>query len=350
LNSKRKYPWFLILLRDLLILVMIGNALSIFFVPREMWSITTVLRNCMFSIMLGYPSWKGMAFIIVILDRRIPWLKFPIKRLIIQFLSLTLGSSIIFFVGISIWIWFTEDLSFSLVIEFITPSLKVVYIFMILVLILGNTVLFFKNWRKAAIQQEELKRAHLTLQYQSLKSQIKPHFLFNSLNSLVSLINSDAKKATLFVHKLADVYRYVLDQGESELVPLAEERKFLEDYIYLQKIRFGENLQVAIDLEQAGSQLVIPLSLQMMVENAIKHNEISAEHPLQIRIYQDKEARIIVSNKLNKKEILDETPGVGLANLRKRIAFFTDDSLDVVEGSGEFRVTIPPIRSQTVKP
>ncbi len=162
-----------------------------------------------------------------------------------------------------------------------------VYIFLFLSLLLGNTVLFFKNWKEAAVQQEELKRAHLALQYQSLKDQVRPHFLFNSLSSLATLINTDAEKATLFVHKLSDVYRYVLEQRENELVPLKDDLKFLEDYIFLQKIRFGDRLRMEIRLDLDLNRLVIPLSLQMLVENAIKHNEISEEHPLLIEIFSN---------------------------------------------------------------
>ncbi len=160
------------------------------------------------------------------------------------------------------------------------PSLKVAFTFMFLSLLVGNAVLFFKNWKNSAIQQEELKRAHLALQYQSLKDQVRPHFLFNSLSSLATLINTDTSKATQFVHKLSDVYRYVLEQRETELVPLKDDLKFMEDYIFLQKIRFGDNLQIESELDLDLNRLVIPLSLQMLVENAIKHNEISKDHPL----------------------------------------------------------------------
>jgi LytS/YehU family sensor histidine kinase len=210
---------------------------------------------------------------------------------------------------------------------------------------LGNTVLFFKNWKEATLQQEELKRAHLALQYQSLKDQVRPHFLFNSLSSLATLINTDADKATQFVHKLADVYRYVLEQRENEMVPLREELKFLEDYLYLQKIRFGDNLQAKYSLDLDQSRMIIPLSLQMLVENAIKHNEVSAEHPLIIEILSTDQGHVIIRNKVRKKEVTEKSLGMGLENLRKQVAFFSDDSLLVQEEAGAFVVKIPTVQA-----
>ena len=216
---------------------------------------------------------------------------------------------------------------------------------MILSLVVGNSIEFFRNWREAAIQQEELKRAHLALQYKTLKDQVRPHFLFNSLSSLVTLINTDTEKATLFVHKLSDVYRYVLEQRENELVPLAREVKFLEDYIYLQKIRFGESLQVSFNLKTDQKQMMIPLSLQMIVENAIKHNEASSDHPLIVEISANDNHQVVIRNNLQKKEVMENSPGMGIENLRKRIAFFTDEPLVIEEEPETFSVTIPTVPS-----
>ena len=343
MNRKKVYKTLLILLRDLLILVLIGNMISLFTIPRELWSLEVVLRNCMFSVALGYPAWKGMIRITMILERQIPWLKSPIKRVVYQVVAMTLFSGLIIFIGFFIWIKLTEGFSLRSVIEFIIPSLKVVYIFMFLSLLLGNAVLFFKNWKESAIQQEELKRAHLALQYKSLKDQVRPHFLFNNLSSLATLINTDTKRATQFVHKLSDVYRYVLEQRENELVPLKDELKFLEDYIFLQKIRFGDNLQVKNNMDLDRNRMVIPLSLQMLVENAIKHNEISTEHPLVIGITSTGKGHVIVKNNLQRKEVSEPSPGTGLENLRKQITWFSDDPLLVQEEANAFIVRMPTI-------
>lgn len=333
----------LLVLRDFLILIAIGNVLSIFTIAKELWSVEVFLRNCMFSIGIGYPAWRGIALITNFLEKKYPWLKQPIKRLVYQILTLFVFSGFLIFLGLSTWLMLTEDIEFRDVMFLVAPSLKIVYTFMFLSLVLGNTVLFFKNWREATIQQEELKRAHLALQYQSLKDQVRPHFLFNSLSSLATLINTDTDKATQFVHKLSDVYRYVLEQRENELVALKEELKFLEDYIYLQKIRFGDSLKVEYSLNLDRSRMVIPLSLQMLAENAIKHNEVSGKHPLLIEILSTEQNHVIVKNNLRRKDVTENSLGMGLENLSKQVAFFSEDSLLVREESDSFIVRIPTI-------
>jgi len=347
MNRKKVYKSILTLLRDLLILVLIGNILSIFTIPRELWSLNIFLNNCIFSMAIGYPAWKGMIWITLELERRIPWLKSPIKRMIYQVVALTIFFGVIIFIGFYIWVSLSEGLNFKTIMGEALPSLKVAFIFMFLSLLLGNAVLFFKNWKESAIQQEELKRAHLALQYQSLKDQVRPHFLFNSLSSLASLINTDTEKATQFVHKLSDVYRYVLEQRENELVPLKDDLKFLEDYVFLQKIRFGDNLQVENKLELDLDRLVIPLSLQMLVENAIKHNEISAENPLVIGITSTGNGHVIVKNNLQRREVSEASLGTGLENLRKQITYFSNDPLLVMEEADAFIVRIPTVSGKT---
>jgi len=341
MKQKKVYKFLLILLRDLLILVLIGNILNVFTTPRDMWSVETVLRNCIFSIAIGYPAWKGMVWIALVLERLIPWLKSPIKRMVYQVVSLSLFFGLLIFIGFYLWARLAQGISVRLIMDEALPSLKVAFIFMFLSLLVGNAILFFKNWKAAAIQQEELKRTHLALQYQSLKDQVRPHFLFNSLSSLATLINTDTEKATLFVHKLSDVYRYVLEQYENKLIPLKDDLKFMEDYIFLQKIRFGDNLQVENRLELDLNRMVIPLSLQMLVENAIKHNEISADNPLLIEISSTGKGHVIVKNNLQRKELSEPSLGTGLKNLEKQISYFSDDTLLVQEESAAFIVRMP---------
>ena len=193
MKPSKLFKQILILLRDFLMLCVIGNTLSLFTLPGEMWSLKIVLSNCLFSISIGYPAWKGMTYLILILERRLPWLKFPIKRLVVQVLSLSVFMGLIIFIGFTVWVALDERFTFQSIWAEALPSLKVAFIFVFLSLLVGSAILFFKNWREAAIQQEELKRAHLALQYQSLKDQVRPNFLFNSLSSLATLINTDSK-------------------------------------------------------------------------------------------------------------------------------------------------------------
>ena len=216
---------------------------------------------------------------------------------------------------------------------------KVAFTFVFLGSLISNAIMFFKNWKEAAVQQEKLKREQLALQYETLKSQVNPHFLFNNLNSLTSLISSNPDKAIDFVKKLSEVYRYVLDQKNNELVDLELELKFLESYVFLQKIRFETNLDVQITV-QTGNFKVIPLSIQMLVENAIKHNEISDKNPLIIRIFSTEDGYLTVENKLQRK-VGSEGSGSGIQNIKERYQFFTDKKVMIAESGGDFVVRIP---------
>jgi two-component system LytT family sensor kinase len=340
---KKPYKLILRILGPILLIALMGNVITLFILPLDKWSLKVVMTNSLFSVGIGGPAWIGMSYIVMVLDRRIPWLSYPVKRLIIQFFALTLCAGIILFLGFGSWMWLIRGMSLREFSTQILPVLKVAYIFMILSLLVGNSVLFFKNWKAAVLQHEELKRAHLALQYQSLRDQVRPHFLFNSLSSLVTLINTDAEKATQFVHTLSDVYRYVLEQRENELVPAEDEVKFLKDYIYLQQIRFGESLKVRIHLDLDHNRMMIPVSLQMMVENAIKHNEVSAGKPLVIDIFSTENNEVVISNNLQKVAVTEKSSGTGIDNLRKRLAFFTSEPLLTEEGPETYRVTVPTI-------
>jgi LytS/YehU family sensor histidine kinase len=216
---------------------------------------------------------------------------------------------------------------------------KIAFSFIFAGSLISNAVLFFKNWKEAAVQQEKLKREQLALQYETLKSQVNPHFLFNNLNSLTSLISSNPEKAIDFVKRLSEVYRYVLDQKDHELVSLETELKFVESYIFLHQIRFGTNLKVQIDVD-AKNFKVIPLSVQLLVENAIKHNEISDKKPLSIRLYTNDDQYLIVENVLQKKSG-SEGSGMGIQNISDRYGFFTDKKVLIAFNSERFKVSIP---------
>jgi LytS/YehU family sensor histidine kinase len=215
---------------------------------------------------------------------------------------------------------------------------------------------FFISWRESVKNEESLEREKLALQYEALKNQVNPHFLFNSLNTLTGLIGKDAERAQLFVKQLSDIYRYILEQKDRELVPLETELNFVDNYISLMKIRFGKNLKVEKNIPSGKSYRIIPLSLQMLVENAIKHNIISREKPLNIIMELNKECLQVKNNLQRKSSILHEEVEAwekhGLANLKSRYAYLSKGQL-MVNGSvdepfadeleGHFVVLIPLI-------
>ena len=323
----------------ILLLIAIGNGIMLITLQGAPYTIDMFFLASLNSVLVGGSFMIGLKLIVQMLDKQVQWLHYPLKRLIAQVLITLLFSIVIIVVTILLTALFSGvKITSASFYEQASFMAKVAFLFVFVGSLLSNTVLFFKNWKESAVQQEFLKRQQLALQYETLKSQVNPHFLFNNLNSLTSLINSNPDKAIDFVKKLSEVYRYVLDQKNHEFAALSDELKFVESFVYLHKIRFGDNLQVQIDVNPQHYK-VIPLSVQLLVENAIKHNEISDQKPLSIRIYS-KDDYLVVENKLQKKSG-SEGSGTGLQNISARYGFFSDRNVIIGFNTENFRVSIP---------
>ncbi len=195
--------------------------------------------------------------------------------------------------------------------------------------------------KKIFMEQEKLKREHIHSELQGLRSQVNPHFLFNSMNTLMNIIEEDQALATSFLNKLSHVYRYILEKRDDHLIPLKEELKFIESYVFLQKERFKNNLKVELSIEHKYlDKLILPLSLQMLFENAIKHNIISRKKPLQIEVFVEDNYLVIKNNLQLKMQAMPST-GVGLENIKSRFQFFTKQTVEIEETADHFAVKIP---------
>jgi LytS/YehU family sensor histidine kinase len=210
-----------------------------------------------------------------------------------------------------------------------------------LILYVGD---FFKAWRESVKNEEKFKRESLAFQYESLKNQVNPHFLFNSLNVLSSLVTKDQEGSVQFIRQLSEVYRYVLEQKDKEVVDLGTEMKFVESYIYLQKIRYAESLRIELapDLPVYYQKQVIPISVQMLVENAIKHNIISGDEPLTVRIGVEL-GYLVVKNNLQVRTTVPESGSIGLNNIKSRYNYLTNKEFTVINDGKEFVVKMPLI-------
>lgn len=187
----------------------------------------------------------------------------------------------------------------------------------------------------------ELEKENVIAQYETLKNQVNPHFLFNSLNVLSSLIKKHPDKAYLFTKEFAKIYRVALSLKDSLLINLSEELDFVQSYIHLQKVRFGNNLKVNVDIEDECLQLFIPpFALQMIVENAIKHNIISEQLPLVIDIFCDNNSLIIVNNLQRRTDSTNST-GIGSKNMMQRYALLGDKQPKFIELDSTFKVILP---------
>ena len=177
-----------------------------------------------------------------------------------------------------------------------------------------------------------------------LKNQVKPHFLFNSLNTVISIIPDEPDKAIDYVQRLSKVYRYILEIKDKKLIPIYEELDCIKDYAYMLKIRFGNNLQFDIDEKSIDiNQHIVPLSVQLLVENAVKHNIISNKRPLKITIHKGQNGSLLVSNNLQPKVQKMPSTGTGLVNIRERYHLLTDHQVDIIQTQNTFTVSIPLI-------
>jgi len=193
------------------------------------------------------------------------------------------------------------------------------------------------------VENEQLKHENLLVQLTSLKNQLNPHFLFNSLNTLSWLINEDKAKSQLYLQNLSQVLRYSLSMQEQSLVSLKEELALVESYIFLLQMRFGENLNVSKKVKTLEGFQIPPLSLQLLIENAIKHNIISTANPLEVSIeLQLDDKTILVRNSLNIKAN-SAGAGIGLANLNQRFKLLTNREIEIKQNDTSFWVVLPLI-------
>jgi sensor histidine kinase YesM len=306
------------------------------FIPSYIYSISLfIILPFVFDIGFDY------------LDKKHPWERKPYKKFYLSLIFVFVCSAVSFIIINFIFyiIYWKRDISFlvsSYFIGFLFKQILISYIFYFVI----QSWRFLKLWRQVAVNEETFKREKLALQYEALKNQVNPHFLFNSLNVLTSLVYKDPDMSARFIKNLSDVYRYVLDLKDKELITLDEELSFVEHYIYLQKIRFTDSLEVQINNTHSLKGFVVPVSLQMVIENAIKHNVVSPENPLLIIINIDNDY-IIVKNKLQKKSILVESTSIGLGNIRSRYEIMTDKPFTAEEIDDEFVVKIPIIYEST---
>jgi two-component system, LytTR family, sensor kinase len=206
---------------------------------------------------------------------------------------------------------------------------------------IGAVFFFYVQWTEAVDRVQKLREEKLIFQYETLKSQVNPHFLFNSLNTLLSLVRSEPELSEKFVQKLSSIYRYILENREKELVPLSAELNFVNDYFYLQKIRDDEKIELKTELNISRDALIVPVSLQLLVENALKHNTSTRKQPLEIVIHNEGIDKLVVRNNLQLKTQLADSSKIGLKNLNERCRLILKREIEILQTDDEFVVKIP---------
>lgn len=215
----------------------------------------------------------------------------------------------------------------------------------ILVTVIVHAVFFYKRYQEGRVKEQKIIAGTASAQFESLKNQIDPHFLFNSLNVLSSLIEENPDNAQRFTTSLSKIYRYVLEQKDKELVSIEEELSFAKTYMNLLKMRFENSIFYEVQEISNPEAKVVPLSLQLLLENTIKHNVVSPQRPLNIRIFE-KDGYLVVQNDLQKKQVLQDRKGVGLQNIVSRYAILTSRNVLVQESNEHFTVKLPILTKQ----
>jgi LytS/YehU family sensor histidine kinase len=306
----------------------------------SMW---TVKFSFLFTIGIAFIIWEGNRYLLFTLRSYFDWFNKPVRKIAALILAISFYTIPVSALLLVVWykIFNNGIINWSV----ITASTLIIMICVLFITHIYETVFLVREAESEKLKKEQLERAKAEAELEALKNQIDPHFIFNSLNTLSHLIEQEPKKARQFNDNLADVYRYILQNKARELVLLREELLFLNDYFSLLKIRFEKAVQLQINIPEAliDQYLIPPISLQILVENAIKHNEFSDRLPLVITIEMQND-ELIVHNHVRKKVLRKTSSRIGLNNLSERYKLTTSKEITITEATDDFTVCLPVLK------
>ena len=307
------------------------------------FNIIIILKNILYGVIIG-GSISLSGFLAHYIIKKSDVDQHPIRTYTTLLISITIYITVAVFVVNGFWYKFTQGADFLAV---FTSSGIIISIITILIGLVIFFIILSKKYMEQFIEKNRevlrIKQDADKSKFETLKSQINPHFLFNSLNTLSSLILIDTQKADEFTNKLSDIYRYILDNQDNELVSLKKEIAFIKTYAYLQSIRFDDNFSLEIDDNcDDNNILIMPLALQIIVENVFKHNVISEKKKVTISIKIDNENIVVKNNKVKKIDI-EVSHNVGLQNIINRYKLICDKKCDIINNKESFIVKLPII-------
>ena len=327
--------------KDLLLMTGVGFTIVFYFILSN-WigNISTpvgnIVYNVLFSVGITIILYTIFRNTIKLLNIYLPWNASIFKRLLVEIPSIFIISIAVMWMYSSFWNIFTEAKGKSLF-----NNISIAVIVSILLNTIFESVQLFRLYKESIINGEILKRQTIESHFETLKNQVAPHFLFNSLNTLIALIDDNTHKAKEFVEHLAAYYRYALQVTNEDSVTVSTELNLVRNYIFLLKCRFEENIEVVIDVNDTfKNHKIIPLSIQLLIENAVKHNIISKSRPLKIEIFIDG-TFIIIRNNLQKKDALEMSNQIGLNNISSRFEIIFNKSIVIEESATYFTVKLP---------
>ena len=340
MNKIEKYGglysrWYNLAFWILGISLIIGTIFTLF-MGKE-FSIYNVLLPSLFNTAC---LWIGSMSIVTFVWSRFPWESMPVKHLLVE-TAMIVAFLTVFILGVDMYFCFKKGTTLAEGISLNLVSILFTVLITFLIVTIHEAIFFYRQWKMNFSKSVKLEKDNLEASYNALKAQVNPHFLFNSLNSLMSLLENNPT-AEQYVQDLSDFLRYALMSNDREVVSLNEELENIEKYIHLQKLRFQENFRVEIDIQPASLQYSLPpLTLQMLLENCIKHNTISIQKPLIIKL-TDNGKSITVSNNRQPKQV-EESTGQGLKNIEGRYRFLAGEPIKIESDEKHFSVTIPLI-------
>lgn len=312
-------------------------------IDKHDFSTWTIKLSFLFTIGIAFLIWEGNRYLLFTLRSYFDWFNKPVRKIAVLVLAISFYTIPIS--ALLLVIWYKIFNAGVVDWETIRTTTLIIMICVLFITHIYETVFLVREAENEKLKKEQLERARAEAELEALKNQIDPHFIFNSLNALSHLIEKDPPKARKFNDNLADVYRYILQNKARELVLLHEEMLFLTDYFSLLQIRFEQavQLQIYIDPTMYDQYLIPPISLQILVENAIKHNEFSDAVPLVITIEMQND-ELIIHNQVRKKALRKTSSRIGLHNLGERYKLTTSKEISVQESASDFTVSLPVLK------
>lgn len=340
------------LIKSLILGVIIFFVLQMvgFIVSQKMPSLEGLKWNFFYTLLYAVVLYMSNALVYVQLDKHFDKNKFHLKRFVVGFLASFLVSG----TGIFLLRTFEEVIhknqSFASYLKEEKPSnYLVAMVITVIVTLLIHFIHLYKAYQENRVKEQKIIAGTASAKFETLKNQLDPHFLFNSLNVLSSLIEENPDKAQKFTTSLSKIYRYVLEQRDKELVSVNEELKFAKTYMNLLKMRFENSITFEMpDFIDNEESKVVPLSLQLLLENCIKHNVVSESRPLHIRIFFNDE-NLIIENNFQKKDVLQDRKGVGIQNIVNRYAIITRRKVMIEQNENVFKVFLPILTKQITR-
>jgi hypothetical protein len=304
-----------------------------------------MINQVVIALSAGYIGWELARLTVLRIQQRLPGLHRITPRIFYLIVSAVLLAHVGFVIrriahnifDPAAWEW-PSLLDYS-------GATGVVLFYSIITVGIYEGAYLLQQWKQTSLEKEKLIQSEWQAKYDLLRAQINPHFLFNSLNSLSGLISENPEKAEAFTDEMSRVYRYLLKSSDRELVTLADELQFIRSYAHLLQVRHADAFSIEAKVDPGYTEYLLPaLTLQLLVENAVKHNVVDREHPLIVTVATTNDAELVVINNIRKKNILIPSTGMGLNNINTKYRLLNLGGLSIDDANGVFTVKVPLIK------